>query len=613
LTKLIRGSIAVALSLAYFLHVFRFPGSNAGHAGLGDWIDPYFINYLLEHWRHSLLAFSDPTSPSMYFPERGTLGYSHSLILYVPFYLPARLFFHPFQAENVSLFLVLVLGSLSLFLLFRKHFRLGFVEALLLTAFFCTSRNVINHGDTAWAQRLSVFLIPPILLVAFAAAEKNRPRGVRLVLAVSAGLLGVLLFTQDFYTAQMALLVGAMAGVGVLIAARQSLMRAVPEFLKIATRGVSLWWPLIACMALAWAVIIHFYPARTHLGPVVISAKDPVRPLVVAALAAGWFLFLRTRRLRSVAPVASPLLQAAAAVWRHERPFMIAFALGALTGGVVFVWIHLGAYLQHPSFPPGHLTNTLVSVNPAAKLSASGWPAAVGAYDSLRSFMLVGLVAILACVPSFRVDSKSRTFAWWLVAVSFVVIILALKFGDMSPWQATIGRLPGFSVIRAPRRIIPLYELAIALLAGLFLARLPERSILRRGIPLLVGLLLVMNWNPERFDFQRPNETFGRWVEAPIAIDPACRSFFMKPASAAYMSRSGHMWSLYGVDAMFVSLDRGIPTLNGYSAWGPPAWELANPQDPVYFQFVDRWIEQHGLRDVCEFDIEQRTMTPYKP
>ena len=77
MTKLIRASIAVALSLGYFLHVFRFPGSNAPHAGLGDWIDPYFINYLLEHWRHSLLSFSDPTSPPMYFPERGTLGYSH--------------------------------------------------------------------------------------------------------------------------------------------------------------------------------------------------------------------------------------------------------------------------------------------------------------------------------------------------------------------------------------------------------------------------------------------------------------------------------------------------------------------------------------------------------
>jgi hypothetical protein len=51
----------------------------------------------------------------MYFPAQGTLGYLHGLILYVPFYMAARAFLHPFQAYNVTLLFVLEIGILSLY------------------------------------------------------------------------------------------------------------------------------------------------------------------------------------------------------------------------------------------------------------------------------------------------------------------------------------------------------------------------------------------------------------------------------------------------------------------------------------------------------------------
>jgi hypothetical protein len=100
-------------------------------------------------------------------------------------------------------------------------------------------------------------------------------------------------------------------------------------------------------------------------------------------------------------------------------------------------------------------------------------------------------------------------------------------------------------------------------------------------------------------------------VEAPIAIDSSCESFFIKGASDAYMSRSGNMWSLYAMDAMFISLRTSLPTLNGYSAWWPDGWRLSNPQTPEYPTSVAQWIAQNGLRRVCALDIEARTMTPY--
>ncbi len=102
-------------------------------------------------------------------------------------------------------------------------------------------------------------------------------------------------------------------------------------------------------------------------------------------------------------------------------------------------------------------------------------------------------------------------------------------------------------------------------------------------------------------------------MEAPIDIDPACQSFFIKGASDAYMSRSDNMWALYAGDAMFISLKSGLPTLNGYSAWGPEGWALMNPQERDYLERVHRWIEMNHLKNVCELNIDARTMRLASP
>ena len=238
---------------------------------------------------------------------------------------------------------------------------------------------------------------------------------------------------------------------------------------------------------------------------------------------------------------------------------------------------------------------------------------ALGTYDNLRSFTLVLVAAILASVPWFQVEKKTRLQCLWFLFVSLIVLAIPLSFNNLSIWTLFFAQLPGFSLIRDPRRTIECYELATALLAALFLARLPRRSPLRISIALVVFLLLATNWNRNVFDFDRPTSVYARWVEAPIDIDASCQSFFVKRASDAYMSRSFHKWSLYAVDSMFISLNASIPTLNGYSAWWPDGWGLANPQEPGYTEAVARWIGDHHLRDVCELDIEARTMRLYAP
>ena len=93
-------------------------------------------------------------------------------------------------------------GIICLYVLLRR-LKLSFVEALLLTVFFFSSPNVINGATGIWAQRLSVFLIPPILLLLKVAIER-RVGAIAVGAACVTGLLATLLYAQDVYTAHFA-------------------------------------------------------------------------------------------------------------------------------------------------------------------------------------------------------------------------------------------------------------------------------------------------------------------------------------------------------------------------------------------------------------------------
>jgi hypothetical protein len=590
-------SIAIVLSVSYLAHVFRLFQDAFWTRGLGDWIDPYFINVLLEHWYHSLRTLSDPSSPPMFFPTRHTLGYSHGLILYAPFYALVRLFLHPFQAYSVALFLVIEAGILCLYAVFRRFLGLSFVESLGLSAFFLSSQNVMNGATGVWSQRASVFLIPPILLLLLASVRMPGGRS-RLAAAAVAGLLSTLLFTQDFYTAQFALFFLLVALAARLIVGRQpplreriaSLWNREPRAAKAAL--------LIGAIATGWTIFVWMYGGvGFEMLGARIRSHDWRRPALIAAVCLVAIMWGRHRR-------GAPLACA------RTTPWTIAFALGASAGALVFVWTYLDAYRMHGAFPGEALILTARDV--PARTDPIAFLKALDVYHALRPFTLTGVLAALAWLPWFRIDRRIRVYTAWLLAVSILVLLIPIRFDGFSIWRAFVGRLPGFGVIRDPSRIVYVYELVVVLAVGLFLSRLARTALLRRSIAAAVLVLLPTEWNRQTFDFLRPNAIYAHWVDGSITIDPACRSFFIKGASREYMSRSNHMAALYGVDTVFVSLKHSIPTLNGYSAWSPTDWELGNPQGQAYPAAVARWIARHDLKDVCALDIDRHTMTPYR-
>jgi hypothetical protein len=457
-----------------------------------------------------------------------------------------------------------------------------------------------------------------------------------MILAFVAGLLAALVLAQDFYTGALGalllcLFVGVPAMVTILVGdAGRALGRAMVSAAKTLADKTGpiahvsyLWLGLAGLAAIAAAILLIRPIERVDLGPVSFSARDPSRPLYVALLSAAWFVTGRWRLFSRIGRASRVFVDGAtvaSSTWLGTRPgqllltntaFLTALACGAMAGLAVFLAIYLGSYFEHPAFPHEHLLNALRQPDPARWHSLGSAISNLRPYDTLRPFALALGLGILGWIITRRGDWGLRLYTVWFLVISLLILLVPLRTRNISFWSVMFGWLPGLSVIRAPWRIIYAYELAVVLLTAGVMRRYPRRSPLRVTMAVLVLILLVFQWNTRRFDFERPRGAFQERVLAPIHIDPRCRSFFIKGASHEYMTRSPHMWSLYNVDAMFIALEHSIPTLNGYSAWSPAGWGLANPQESGYAAAVNDWIDRHHLRDVCQLDIDVRTMTPY--
>ena len=254
----------------------------------------------------------------MYFPVGKTLGYSHGLILYTPFYGIGRLFLHPFQAYNVTLLVVIETGILCLYLLLRKHFRVSFIEALLLSAFFFSSRNVINGGTGVWSQRHPYFSSGDSFHLVYLDARRRpgstRARGL-------AGLLTTLLFTQDFYTAQFALLFVVLLVPAVALGESTTPMSVRIAGLwnadeRPAARGLL----VVIVLTTIWTGYVLLYGGGTvHVFGQRITSHDWWRPALVAL--AGLAVFAGMRGGIGIRPK----------LWA-VRPWLLAFGFGAVVG-----------------------------------------------------------------------------------------------------------------------------------------------------------------------------------------------------------------------------------------------------------------------------------------
>jgi hypothetical protein len=65
-------------------------------------------------------------------------------------------------------------------------------------------------------------------------------------------------------------------------------------------------------------------------------------------------------------------------------------------------------------------------------------------------------------------------------------------------------------------------------------------------------------------------------------------------------------WIPRQLEAMRIAQRHRIPTVNGYTGWTPPGWDLRVVTAPGYRARVRAWARRHAVETLCEYDVDGR-------
>jgi len=181
-----------------------------------------------------------------------------------------------------------------------------------------------------------------------------------------------------------------------------------------------------------------------------------------------------------------------------------------------------------------------------------------------------------------------------LGVVGLLAAVLASWFpGGMTLWGGVFWIVPGARALRAVTRIVLLIAIPISVGVAYGISRLQEA----RG-PVLAGLLALacgleqLHTTPS-YDKLEVRARVARLVGQ---VRPDCEAFLVTPHR-----REPVQIDWFQLDAMWASLQNGVPTLNGYSGNGPPGWPFheavmdSPAEEEKIGKSLDAWSETHGL------------------
>jgi len=229
------------------------------------------------------------------------------------------------------------------------------------------------------------------------------------------------------------------------------------------------------------------------------------------------------------------------------------------------------------------------------------WEIGLGSLALLMLFLVVVtfldlphvLIGSLVAAPmslAVTAPRRLRPPAWVLLQAMLIALpFLVLFYRRDSLWLAYSRLIPGAVGIRAVGRVVLILLIPAALgLASLveFLGR--RRWTIAAWIVVLV-CLAEQGVTTETFDAAANRAT----------ITGIARQIDRHRVAFYYHPRKGHPRVHYQLDAMWASLDSGVPTINGYSGYAPRVWERFYAVDTdaklaVEDVLVD-WAREQGL------------------
>jgi len=521
----------------------------------GDDGDARLQQIIAEHWYRALQGKVHVLDMPGYFPYARDLGYTDTLFAYIPVFVVWRLIgADMFIAYQMTIITLNALGFATFLVLAVKYLELKPVVALVGAAAFAFANNYfIKAGHT---QFVSIYFLP-ILAILFVetalALNRQSRRAIWTGAAFSAGL-GVLAFTA-FY---------------------------VGWFLSF-----------FLCI---FAVVFVVTSWRQLTG----WAANRVRLLVLTAVSsAGAFLI-------SIVPLLWVYLPVMLIEGRH-RPYSAVWRKAPIPTDVVNVGVDNAMWSAF-----------LLNVVGLSEQRLRNGEIGLAVTPLVTVLMIVGLAIAWRRCRQHSPDANPRTGfphgrERLILAAglsTWVVVVLAMRFGDVHGWYLVHHIVPGAGALREAGRYWLVHGFFAIVIAAYALDSLFS-SARRRGsstgmiaIGLVCLLVLVEQLN------LRNNTRYSRSAEQKFlarveATEFPCKVFFI----AVPQPNRNKSYSVQ-LDAMLMAQTFGLNTINGFSGWAPPGWKFLRTKEPEYHERALAWAERHRIDDLCAYDAATHVWTP---
>lgn len=190
-------------------------------------------------------------------------------------------------------------------------------------------------------------------------------------------------------------------------------------------------------------------------------------------------------------------------------------------------------------------------------------------------------------------------------AATVAIWALALTVHGITAWVAVFHLVPGAKAIRVIARSLIFLSVPMLLvsLAGLGEALRGRSRWLHACALAACAFVVTEQLNQVSYtaiDRHAATAALRRIAPAP----PGCRAFVADDTRplAADQGPVDHLYR-HNVEAMLIAEYIGLPTINGFSSFNPPDWDLANPQLPDYHARAAAYAQRHRIDGLCHLDL----------
>jgi hypothetical protein len=523
-----------------------FPGSRGdGRASV----------YLVEHWYQVLLGNGDLFSPGMFYPVKGSLAYMDTLVIQaLPYSLLRLAGFDMFAALAVPVVLLNFLNYLTCFILLNRVLHFHAMASCVGAMFFAFNSPKINHPSHFNLQPALFLLVVVIFLIQFGRdAAALTQRKAFFLLSLAALFLNLQLATS-LYAGWFFIFWSFLFLV---------LALAVPRTRFFVLGITRKFWP--ALIGGATVFFLALIPLLLIYLPVIRSVGLRPYGLVSKLIPEFWSLLLMGNGNYVWGRLS-------AALWRIYPLSSPEHNIGiGLVPSVAWVAVSIWAVWMVKKYGK---ERTILNKN---QLEAT---------NSEMKYLFLSLVILAACL-------------FYLIGMKY--------WNDASPWRFVYLFFPGAKGFRTVARYVAFLSFPMAIVFAFVVHRGMEKIADQKDPGIRMCMVAAM-FAIVAFGLL---EQFGRTASfsksAEIArlnrlaakLPDNCSSFYVVAAPVRRPIKYE-----YQIDAMLVSVMRGVPTLNGYSGYVPRGWSLREVEAPDYEERVKKWINLHKLGGhICQLEI----------